>query len=86
MQDSYLAKAGLYGKKKNRTMLFKNLHTGAWAGWFSKILYAIAALIGVFLSVCGYYMWWKRNLKDSMKDDSDFKNTESRLILYKTFI
>lgn len=59
MQDSLQAKAGLYGKKKNRTMLFKNLHTGAWAGRSSKNLYAIAALIGG----CGYYMWWKKNHK-----------------------
>lgn len=44
-------------------MLFKILHTGTWAGWFSKILYAIAALIGGFLPVSGYYMWWKRNHK-----------------------
>ena len=46
MQDSSQAKSWLYEKKKNRTMLFKNPHTGAWAGWFSKIIYAIAALIG----------------------------------------
>ncbi|WP_231572962.1 PepSY domain-containing protein [Prevotella pectinovora] len=28
-----------------------------------QILYAIAALIGSFLPVSGYYMWWKRNRK-----------------------
>ncbi|MBF1427748.1 PepSY domain-containing protein, partial [Hoylesella nanceiensis] len=36
------------------------LHTGTWGGMFSKILYALAALIGGFLPISGYYMWWKR--------------------------
>ena len=41
-------------------MLFKQLHTGTWGGWFSRVLYAIAALIGGFLPISGYYLWWKR--------------------------
>lgn len=63
MQDSHQSKAGSHGNKKKKPMLFKILHTGTWAGLFSKILYAIVALIGGFLPVSGYYMWWKRNHK-----------------------
>ena len=63
MQDSHQSKAGSHGNKKKKPMLFKILHTGTWAGWFSKILYAIAALLGGFLPVSVYYMWWKRNHK-----------------------
>lgn len=32
IQDSYQAKAGSHGKKKNGTMLFKIFHTSTWAG------------------------------------------------------
>lgn len=63
MQDSLQSKVGSHGNKKKKPMLFKILHTGTWAGLFSKILYAIAALIGGILSVSGYYMWCKRNRK-----------------------
>lgn len=63
MQDSHQSKAVSHGNKKKKPMLFKILHMGTWAGLFSKILYAIAALIGGFLPVSGYYMWWKRNHK-----------------------
>lgn len=47
-------------KKKHASSLFNSLHTGDWAGWFSRLLYALAALIGGFLPISGYYMWWKR--------------------------
>lgn len=47
-------------KKKHHSSLFNSLHTGDWAGWFSRLLYALAALIGGFLPISGYYMWWKR--------------------------
>lgn len=47
-------------KKKYHSSLFNSLHTGDWAGWFSRLLYALAALIGGFLPISGYYMWWKR--------------------------
>jgi len=48
------------GKKPKGGKLFKQLHTGSWGGWFSRILYAIAAFIGGFLPISGYYLWWKR--------------------------
>ncbi|WP_282958380.1 PepSY domain-containing protein [Prevotella fusca] len=48
-------------KKSGGKKLFKKLHTGKWGGWFSMILHAIAVLIGGFLPISGYYMWWKRN-------------------------
>ena len=48
------------GKKPKKGKLFKALHTGTWGGMFSKILYALAALIGGFLPISGYYIWWKR--------------------------
>lgn len=60
-------KGGPQGKKSGGAMLFKKLHMGTWAGWFSKILYALAALIGGFLPISGYYMWWKRNYGKKVK-------------------
>ena len=48
------------GKNPGGKMLFKSLHTGKWAGWFSRVLYAIAALVGGFLPISGYYLWWKK--------------------------
>ncbi len=49
-----------HGKKPKGGKLFKQLHTGTWGGWFSRVLYAIAAFIGGFLPISGYYLWWKR--------------------------
>lgn len=47
-------------KKKGGSSLFHSLHMGYWGGWLSRLLYALAALIGGFLPISGYYMWWKR--------------------------
>ena len=49
-----------HGKEPKGGKLFKQLHTGSWGGWFSRVLYAIAAFIGGFLPISGYYLWWKR--------------------------
>ena len=50
-------KGDQHGKKPKGGMLFKQLHTGTWGGWFSRVLYAIAAFIGGFLllvvTTCG---------------------------------
>lgn len=52
------------GKKPKGSKLFKKIHTGQWGGWFSKILHGLAVLIGGFLPISGYYIWWKkRNTK-----------------------
>ena len=48
------------GKKPGGKKIFKSLHTGKWGGWFSKILHALAALVGFFLPISGYYLWWKK--------------------------
>lgn len=48
------------GKKPKGSKLFKKIHTGQWGGWFSKILHGLAVLIGGFLPISGYYIWWKR--------------------------
>lgn len=47
------------GKKPPQALL-KELHTGKWGGLLMKIIYFLAALIGGFLPISGYYMWWKR--------------------------
>ena len=47
-------------KKSGGKKLFKSLHKGTWGGWASKVLHALAALIGGFLPLSGCYMWWKR--------------------------
>ncbi len=41
-------------------MLIASLHFGGWAGWLSKVIYLLAALIGATLPLSGFYMWWKR--------------------------
>lgn len=47
------------GKKPPQALLME-LHTGKWGGIVMKILYFLAALIGGFLPISGYYMWWKQ--------------------------
>jgi uncharacterized iron-regulated membrane protein len=40
---------------------FMKIHGGQWAGGiFGEIIYFFAALIGGFLPISGYYLWWKR--------------------------
>ncbi len=65
-QDSNATPAQADGKDKKKDKksggkkLFKSLHKGTWGGWASKVLHALAALIGGFLPLSGCYMWWKR--------------------------
>lgn len=47
------------GKKPPQAVLME-LHTGKLLGLPMKIIYCIAAIIGGFLPISGYYMWWKR--------------------------
>lgn len=37
-----------------------SLHTGAWGGWLTRILYFLAALLGATLPLTGYYIWWRK--------------------------
>lgn len=43
-------------------ILVSQLHMGKWGGWFIKLFYLLAALIGATLPLSGYYMWWKRTM------------------------
>ncbi len=45
--------------------LIDYLHTGDWAGNFSKILYVLAALIGTISPITGYYFYFRKKLKKS---------------------
>ena len=47
------------GKKPPQAVLME-LHTGKLLGMPMKFIYFLAALIGGFLPISGYYMWWKR--------------------------
>ena len=38
------------------------LHTGAELGWFSRFWTFVTVLLGAFLPLSGYYLWWKRKL------------------------
>jgi uncharacterized iron-regulated membrane protein len=50
---------------------FMKIHGGQWAGGiFGEIIYFFAALIGGFLPISGYYLWWKRR-KAAHKNKSD---------------
>jgi uncharacterized iron-regulated membrane protein len=49
------------GGQKNAHKFFMKIHGGQWAGGiFGEIIYFFAALIGGFLPISGYYLWWKR--------------------------
>ena len=36
------------------------LHFGTYAGWFSKLLTFVAAMIGAILPLTGYWLYWKK--------------------------
>ena len=36
------------------------LHSGSWGGWFSSVIYFLAALLGATLPLTGYYFWIRR--------------------------
>jgi uncharacterized iron-regulated membrane protein len=36
------------------------LHSGSWGGWFSSVIYLLAALLGATLPLTGYYFWIRR--------------------------
>jgi uncharacterized iron-regulated membrane protein len=44
----------------NSHRFFMKLHGGQWIGFVGEIIYFFAALIGGFLPISGYYMWWRR--------------------------
>ena len=46
--------------KRSPQRTFISLHTGKWGGLLTKIIYTLVALIGGFLPVSGYYLWWKQ--------------------------
>lgn len=46
------------GGPENRALV--TLHTGSWCGYTVKVLYLLAAIIGGFLPLSGYYMWFMR--------------------------
>lgn len=49
----------------NMKMFIYGLHTGAWGGITSKILYFFASLCGAIFPISGYYLWIKRVYRTS---------------------
>lgn len=49
---------GKGGNSAQKTFIY--LHTGKWAGLLSRIIYCLAAVIGGFLPLSGYYLWLKK--------------------------
>ena len=45
---------------EERKRFLYTLHTGAWGGLTTKVLYFLFTLIGATLPLTGYYLWWKR--------------------------
>jgi uncharacterized iron-regulated membrane protein len=43
------------------------IHFGDFAGWYSKVLWAILGLVPAGLTVTGYLMWWNRVLKKKFR-------------------
>jgi len=48
------------GSQPSAQRTFISLHTGKWGGTISRVIYLLAALIGGFLPLSGYYLWWTR--------------------------
>lgn len=42
-----------------------SLHVGNWGGYFSRILWFLAAMMGAALPLSGYYLWFKRMRKQN---------------------
>lgn len=40
-----------------------SVHAGIFAGYFSKIAWLLAALLGATLPITGYYLWFKKRLR-----------------------
>lgn len=40
-----------------------SVHTGSWGGYLTRVLQFLAALLGAFFPITGYYLWIKRNMK-----------------------
>lgn len=55
------SKAAVNKKKGSSAQkTFISLHTGKWGGMLVRIIYFIAAIIGGFLPISGYYLWLKK--------------------------
>ena len=50
---------------------FMGFHTGRWGGLITRIIYFLSAIIGGFLPISGYYMWWKRRHKLKKKVNNE---------------
>lgn len=58
------------------------LHAGLWGGWFVKLLYLIACVGGIYLTLSGYWLYIKRiskrhQSKSSFSTSSDFNTGKS---------
>lgn len=58
------------------------LHAGLWGGWFVKLLYLLACIGGIYLTLSGYWLYIKRiskrhQSKSSFNTSSDFSTGKS---------
>lgn len=58
--DVSLQPAPADDKAKTATGWVMAVHTGAWGGIFTRILWMLCALLGASLPLTGYYIWMKR--------------------------
>lgn len=49
------------------TSIMRPMHTGEIAGWPSMILYFVLCLIGTSLPITGFVIWYKREVKTTVK-------------------
>ncbi len=48
---------------EGRKRFLYSLHTGAWGGLPSRVVYFLAALVGALLPLTGYYLWFRKRKK-----------------------
>ncbi len=70
-QTGEITQAELYSQTATRQQKVQqwimDIHFGTWAGWFSKLITFIAALIGASIPITGYYVWIKKKILKAQK-------------------
>lgn len=56
-------------KEQKLRSYIRSVHTGSFGGWTTRILWFVGALLGATLPLTGYYLWWKRIKRNSLRSN-----------------